>query len=504
MRSGVSKRSPSAWSRNVTGLASPVPVESQSTASDVTARLSALLERQRVAMREQPYPPLELRKDRLRRAIDTLITHEQRIVDAAHADFGNRHAALTLLTDVMAPVRTLRYSLRHVARWMRPDKRKPEFPMGLFGANASLFYQPLGVVGVVAPWNAPVALAYSPLGGILAAGNRAMIKPSELVPNVSAVIAEMTRHAFDESEVCVVEGEVDVARAFTALPFDHLVFTGGAGTARQVMKAAAEHLVPVTLELGGKSPAIVARGSDLDYAAAKIAFGKLANAGQVCMAPDFAMVHRSDLPGFVQAVGDAFRRYYPDVESNADYTRVHLPRQRQRLAAMVREAAQKGAKIEVLSGAAWSGLEQADPFPPVIVIDPALDTALMHEEVFGPVLPVVPYDDLPQAAGLLAGLSRPLALYFLGGSSADKDFVLKNTYAGGVTFDDVMLHPFMQDLPFGGVGESGMGRYLGFEGFKAFSNAKAVVQRPWMDVSKFLAPPFKPGLVRVMRRAIRF
>jgi coniferyl-aldehyde dehydrogenase len=466
--------------------------------------LSERLKRIKSAADAEPYPTATVRKDRLRRAIDELIRGEKQIVEAANADFGGRHEALTLLTDVMAPVRSLRYALRRVDRWMRPDKRKPEFPMAWFGARAYIFYQPLGVVGVAAPWNAPVALTFSPLGGILAAGNRAMIKPSELTPAVSSVIASLIRAAFEETEIAVVEGGVDVAQAFTALPFDHLVFTGAAGTARTVMKAAAANLVPVTLELGGKSPAIVARGADLAYAASKIAFGKLANAGQVCMAPDFALVHREDRAGFVREVHAAMQRFYPDVASNTDFTRVHLPKQRQRLASMILEAEKAGAKIEVLTGVPTASLESATLFPPVIVLDPPLDSRLMREEVFGPVLPIVTYDRLDDIPVLTRSLSRPLALYFIGGTAAEKDFLLKNTYAGGITFDDVMLHPFMQDLPFGGVGESGTGRYLGFEGFKTFSNAKAVLQKPWIDVSRFLAPPYTPTLSKVMRWALRF
>lgn len=466
--------------------------------------LLALLERQRAAARTEPFPTLAVRKDRLRRAIEALIANERRIVEACHTDFGNRHEALSLLTEVMAPVRSLRHALKNVERWMRPEKRRPEFPMGLIGARAYIFHQPLGVIGVVVPWNAPVALAYTPLAGILSAGNRTMIKLSEFVPTVSALTAEITRAAFDETEVAIVNGEVDVATAFTALPFDHLLFTGGAGTARAVMKAAATNLVPVTLELGGKSPAVVAQGADLGSAAGKIVFGKLANAGQVCMAPDFALVQRSDRDAFVEAVRTEMQRQFPDVSRNPDFTNVHLPRQRQRLAAMVEEAAREAAVVITLSGESIAELATTQRFPPVIVVDPPLDCRLMREEVFGPILPVVSYERLEDLPALLGSLSRPLAMYFLGGTRAQKDFMLRNTWAGGMSFDDIMLHPFMQDLPFGGVGESGMGRYLGFDGFKTFSNSKSVAEPPWIDAIKYLAPPYSPKLARLMRRALRF
>lgn len=465
--------------------------------------LQGILECQRAAANAEPYPTLALRKDRLRRAVDVLIMNEKRIVEACHADFGNRHEALSLLTEVMAPVRSLKHALKNVERWMRPEKRRPEFPMGLMGARAYIFHQPLGVIGVVVPWNAPVALAYTPLAGIFAAGNRAMIKLSECVPAVSALTAEITRAAFDETEVAIVNGEADVAAAFTALPFDHLLFTGGAGTARHVMRAAANHLVPVTLELGGKSPAIVAEGADLAKVVGKIVFGKLANAGQVCMAPDFALVHRRDRDAFVEAVRSEMLRQFPNVSSNPDFTNVHLPKQRQRLAAMVQEAAEGGGIVITLSGESVSDLQQTKRFPPAIVVDPRLDCRLMREEVFGPILPIVSYERFEDLPKLLGSLSRPLAMYYLGGTRAQKDFMLRNTWAGGMSFDDIMLHPFMQDLPFGGVGESGMGRYLGFEGFKTFSNAKAVAEPPWIDAIKYLAPPYSPKLAQIMRRSLR-
>jgi coniferyl-aldehyde dehydrogenase len=472
--------------------------------SNLAAGLESQLARLKRTAAADPYPSAKVRKDRIRRVVDELIRSEKLIVEAAAEDFGGRHAALTLLTDVLAPVRSLRYALRHVDRWMKPEKRNPEFPMAWIGARAYIFYQPLGVVGMVAPWNAPVALAFSPLGGVLAAGNLAMIKPSELTPNISALTCEMVKRAFDDTEVVAIEGEAEVAAAFTALPFDHLVFTGGASTARKVLMAAAPNLVPVTLELGGKSPAIVAPGADLAYAAGKIAFGKLANAGQVCMAPDFALVHRADQAAFVNLVRAAMKRQYPDVANNLDFTRIHLQRQRQRLSAMLIEAQKKGARIEVLSGENLTELEYSKRFPPVIVVDPPADCTLMTEEVFGPVLPIVAYDKLENATQLLANLPRPLALYFLGGNAAERDYILKNSYAGGMTFDDIMLHPFMQDLPFGGVGQSGMGRYLGAEGFQTFSNAKAVLKRPWIDVSRYLTPPFTPAYSKIMRRALRF
>jgi coniferyl-aldehyde dehydrogenase len=376
--------------------------------------------------------------------------------------------------------------------------------MGLIGGKASVFYQPLGVVGIVSPWNAPIALTFSPLASALAAGNSALIKPSELVPQTAELIAEMIGSAFDKTEVQAALGGADVARMFTALPFDHLIFTGGAAIARTVLAAAAPNLVPVTLELGGKAPAIVAKGSDIKYAASKIISGKFVNAGQACLAPDFVLVHRSDMTAFTEAARMAISRMYPDLSHNSDYTRVHLSNQRNRLIGLVEEAERCGAAIEVFGGETVNSLSESPRFPPVLIIDPPFHTQVMRTEIFGPVLPIVPYQTLADVVALLASLERPLALYYIGGNPSEKDYLLQNTYSGGVTFDDVMLHPFMQDLPFGGVGESGMGRYVGYDGFKALSNGKGVVQRPWIDLTRFVSPPFKPGLSRALRRVIRF
>ena len=480
-----------------------IHIASDLQADPIKADLSGRLAKLRAAYEAEPYPTAAVRKDRLRRGIDLLIRNDKRIVEAVQADYGGRPEVTCILADVLAPVRGFRHALRRVERWMRIEKHKTEFPMGLIGGRAYVFYQPLGVVGIVAPWNAPFGLAYLPLAAALAAGNRAMIKPSELTPNTSALIAELTARAFGEDEVCVVEGALAVSARFSELPFDHLLFTGGTRTARSIMRAAAENLVPVTLELGGKSPTIVAQGADLDYAASKIVAVKLTNAGQICMTPDFVLVHRDDQDAFVEAVERAYERFCPPSRGRQDQTRVHLQSQRRRLSGMVKDAEQRGATLKLVSAAAAKQLDHADPFPIVAVVDPPLDSAIMSEEIFGPLLPIVPYDTLEGAVQMLRKQSHPLALYFIGGDAKQRDYLLKNTHAGGVSFDDVMLHPFMQDLPFGGVGESGMGRYSGFAGFKTLSNGKSVAHRPWIDVTKYLAPPFTPAMSKLMRWALR-
>jgi coniferyl-aldehyde dehydrogenase len=385
---------------------------------------------------------------------------------------------------------------------MRPEKRKPDFPFNLLGARAYIFYQPLGVVGIMAPWNLPFGLGYAPLAGALAAGNRAMIKPSELTPHSSAIMAEITEEAFAADEVTVVQGGVEVAHRFSALPFDHLIFTGGAPIARHVMRAAADHLTPVTLELGGKAPVIIAKGADLDAVAAKVVSIKLANGGQACIGLDHVRVHRSDRDAFVGAVKRKAAQFFPDFAHNPDVCHVFLAKQRQRLARLVEDAAQRGVEIDIIGGGSIEQLPSDPKFPLVLLIDPPLDSAAMREEIFGPVLPIVGYDTLEELAGQIRAGERPLALYFLGGDKQQQEYLLRNTWAGGVTFDDFMLHAIQQDLPFGGVGESGMGRYGGHAGFKTFSNPKAVAHPPRIDLMK-MEPPYTAKMVATMRRLLK-
>ena len=480
------------------------PLAGNDTAEQIGADLQRRLARLRTAYDAEPYPEAKLRKDRLKRGIAVLLANEQRVIDAVNTDFGGRAEPTTLLADLMVPVRAMRYAIRNLDRWMKPERRRSDFPLGLLGMRSYVFYQPLGVVGVVAPWNAPLGLAFQPLASVLAAGNRAMVKPSELTPHTSALIAELAAQAWSADEVDVVQGGIEVGSRFTALPFDHIVFTGSTRTARAVLRAAAENLTPVTLELGGKAPVIVAKGSDLDYAASKIIGIKLTNGGQICMGPDHAMVHEAQRDGFVQAVEAAFKRFYPDYDTSSDVTRVFLPNHRRRLAALVQDAADRGARVIVTSGVPVSQLAEQERFPLVLVIDPPAEAVIMKEEIFGPVLPVVTFRSLDDAVAQVQSRPRPLGLYFIGGSAEEQRFLLKNTHAGGVTFDDVMLHPLMHDLPFGGVGDSGMGRHVGKAGFVALSNAKAVAHRPWVDITRYLQPPYPPAMGRIMRWAMRF
>ena len=469
---------------------------------EIRRELDARLALQRTAVDNEPYPELAVRVDRLRRALDATLKNEKRIVEATQADFGQRPELGALLAELMFPVSALRHAIKHVERWMRPEKRKADFPFNVLGARASIFYQPLGVIGIMAPWNLPYALGYAPLAGVLAAGNRAMIKPSELTPETSGLMEEITRDAFAPEEVTVVQGGVEVASRFSALPFDHLIFTGSAPVARHVMRAAADNLTPVTLELGGKAPVIIAKGSNLETAVEKVVNFKMGNAGQACMGIDHIRVHSSDLDAFVNALKRKMDQFFPDYASNPDVCHVFLQNQRQRLAGLVEDAAQRGAQIDLIGGDGIDQLASQSHFPLVLVIDPPLDAAVMQQEIFGPVLPIVSYDSLEEVAQQVRSGERPLALYFLGGSKQEQEYLLRNTWAGGVTFDDILLHALTQDLPFGGVGESGMGRYGGHAGFKTFSNPKAVAHPPKFNLFK-MDPPYTPKMSETIRRLLK-
>jgi coniferyl-aldehyde dehydrogenase len=475
-----------------------------STVTKAASNEKALVDffsKQRADFDSVPFPELKTRKDRIERARSALIQYRDKIVEAINEDFGKRPRMVSLLSDVLVPVRAMKHASANVAKWMKPERRAPDFPLGLIGARAYVQYQPLGVVGVMAPWNAPAALCMTPLAGILAAGNRALIKPSEFTEATSSVIREMIAVTFAPEEVAVVTGGVDTAKAFAALPFDHLIFTGGAKVARSVMRAASENLTPVTLELGGKSPAIVAKGADIQSAAESIVNGKLTNSGQICMAPDYALVWRPYLQEFRKSAEKAIQKFYPIELNGKDLAGLVGSSAHERCDALIEDARANGADIDTIS-VSQSAVSTNTSCPPSLVTGPKVSTRLMREEIFGPILPIVPFDTIDNALDIINELDKPLAAYLFGGSKEERRKIIREAPAGGMTIDDVMLHPFLQNLPFGGVGESGMGRYLGHDGFKTFSNAKAVMHRPWLNVGKYLHPPYTKKMEQMLEKAI--
>jgi acyl-CoA reductase-like NAD-dependent aldehyde dehydrogenase len=394
------------------------------------------------------------------------------------ADFGGRPKPETLWAEVFTSAESLKHARRHVEDWMRNSYR--EVALALQPAEAYVMPQPLGVIGVISPWNYPVFLAFSPLAGAIAAGNRVMLKPSELTPQTAALLASLIGGAFPKDQIAVVTGDAETGKAFSALPFDHLLFTGSTQVGRHVMRAAAENLTPVTLELGGKSPVLVSEDANLKRAADDIAYGKWLNAGQTCIAPDYILTPRSITDRFLELLAEAARRRFSE-----QYTSIINERHFDRLRQYVEEARSRGVEVRELVPV--SGTRK---LPPTLLLDPPDDLRVMQEEIFGPVLPVKRVGGLDEAIAYVNARPRPLALYLFARSAKVKEHVLTHTVAGGVVINDTLLHCACEDLPFGGVGESGMGAYHGYEGFATFSRMKPVFARTLPGLGGGTRPPY--------------
>lgn len=436
---------------------------------------------------------IAVRKDRLRRAIALVKDNADAFCDALSEDFGHRSRDQSLVTDIAGSIGPLNHALKHLDGWARREKRKVQFPLGLLGAKAWVEYQPKGVIGVIAPWNFPVNLVMAPLAGIFAAGNRAMVKTSEFTPRTAAVFAEACPKYFAADELAFFDGGPEVGEAFAGLPFDHLLFTGATGIGKHILHAAADHLTPVTLELGGKSPVIVGKGADLKQATERVALGKMLNAGQICLAPDYMLVPAVDEPQVVEGLKSAAAAMYPTLLSNPDYTSVVNDRHFQRLRDWLADAEAKGATIETVNPAGEDfAATNSRKMPLHIVRDVTDDMTIMQEELFGPVLPIAKYAGIDDAIAQVNRRDRPLGLYYFGSDAGERRRVLDRTISGGVTLDDVVFHVSMEDLPFGGIGPSGMGSYHGLDGFRTFSHAKAVFKQARLDVAKLagLKPPY--------------
>lgn len=453
-------------------------------------------EAQRQAFGRQPFPTLAERRDRLQRLAALLDRHEAALVQAISADFSGRSPHETRLAEAFVVRAGLRHALRHLKGWMR-ERRVPTQLHFLPGRNR-LLPQPLGVVGVVAPWNYPLQLSLGPALAALAAGNRVLIKPSELTPAFSALLERAVAEAFAPDEMSVVTGDASVGQAFSHLPFDHLFFTGSTPVGRLVAQAAAANLTPVTLELGGKSPAIVDSSADLDEAAQRIAYGKLLNAGQTCVAPDYVLVPTGQGEALARRIARAAERMYPTLRDNPDYTAIVSPRHHARLRDMVAEAAGLGATIVQVNPANESLEQGTRKIAPTLVLNPPAGARLMREEIFGPVLPILEVPSLDAAIAHVQQGDRPLALYWFGRDTAHRDRVLRETISGGVTVNDCLWHLGQEHQPFGGVGASGMGAYHGEWGFNTFSKLKPVFhQSRWAGTALF-RPPYGATFERLL------
>jgi coniferyl-aldehyde dehydrogenase len=457
-------------------------------ATTPVSTLAALFAAQRAAFAAEPYPSLGVRRDRLDRLLGVIEEGETEIVAAIAADFGVRSAHETRLAELFMIHAGIKHARRHLADWMRT--RAVPTPLYLWPGRSRIVRQPVGVAGIISPWNYAVQLALLPAVAALAAGNRILLKPSELTPHTAELLARLVADRFAAEEFSVVTGGPEVGEAFARLPFDHLFFTGSTAVGRRIATAAAENLTPVTLELGGKSPAIVHPDADLDTLAARLATGKLLNAGQTCIAPDYVLAHSEHVDALVEALAKSVAELYPTLGANPDYTGIVNDRHYARLCALVVDAEAKGARVVRVNPGSEVLPERARKLAPTLVVGARDDMLVMREEIFGPVLPIESYASIDEAIAKINARPRPLALYAFGGDAAWRGRMLRETFAGGVTFDDALWHFCNEDLPFGGIGASGIGAYHGECGFLAFTHQKAVFAQPRYNLSWLLRPPY--------------
>lgn len=449
----------------------------------------------------EPWPSHATRREWLA-ALERMLRESLGEIEAAiDADFGHRSAHETRLLEAFPCLEGIRHARKHLRRWMANERR----PTGrwFLPGRSLLVPQPLGVVGIIVPWNYPLFLAVGPLTGALAAGNRVALKMSEYTPRFAGLFRELVARHLGEGVALVVEGDAETGRAFSRLPFDHLLFTGSTAVGHHVMRAAADKLMPVTLELGGKSPAIVAPGFALARAAERIAVGKTMNAGQTCIAPDYALVPRAQLRAFVEALRASVDALYPQLRDTPDYTHVIDARHYARLAGYLDQARAAGCEVVALSSRMTEGDADRRRMPPFALLDPPGDLDVMRDEIFGPLLPVIGYDSLDGAIAHVNARPRPLALYYFDDDSTRIAHLLRATHAGGVTINDTILHIAQDELPFGGVGASGMGAYHGKAGFDTFSKLKPVFRQARVNGLGLFKPPYGPLFERMVKLLMR-
>ena len=443
--------------------------------------------KQREAFLRDGAPSLAHRLEALDKIQRLLVNYKNDIVEAISQDFGNRSSHETLMAEIFISITSIKHNKKHLSKWMKP--RSVPIAMDFKPGKGKVHYQPLGVVGIISPWNYPLQLAIVPVVQALAAGNRIMLKPSELTPNTSDLLKKMLSESFSEEEVAVIIGGPEVGAGFSGLPFDHLFYTGSTKVGRLVMQAAAKNLVPVTLELGGKSPCVIGTDCDLKRALPSITSGKLLNAGQTCVAPDYALVPKDKLDDFVSGFKEQAQKLYPTMADNQQYTSIVSDGHFERINALVEDARAKGAEIIEVSPKD-EDLAASRKIPPTLVLNVTEDMAIMSEEIFGPVMPVMTYSDSKEAVRYINEHPRPLALYYFGEDGAKRDDVILKTTAGGVCVNETLFHLAQEELPFGGVGPSGSGSYHGLEGFKTFSHEKSVFYQAKLNSTGLFRAPY--------------
>ena len=455
--------------------------------------LDALLELQRSKFRAEGEVTYSTRIDRLKRLKALIVENKTEFAITTKREFGGaRSYEFSLFSEFASKVEAINYSMKHLKEWMKPEKRKTNKPMNFLGGKSQVRHFPKGVVGIISPWNLPFGLTVAPLTSALAAGNRALLKPSEFVPKTAALFAEVVPKYFSEDEVAVVTGGADISQRFAELPFDHLLFTGSTKVGAKVMQSASKNLVPVTLELGGKSPVIIGRSAKLDLAGTRLTFGKLLNGGQLCLSPDYVAVPDELEEQLIARVIQEAQSMYPNITENADYAGVINERHFARLQNYIDDAVAKGAKLTIVGANKTRASKNNRRMPLHILQNVNEDMLVMHEEIFGPILPVMTYSDVAEVPDMIEPRRNPLAMYYFGKDKREQEYLLSNVQSGGVCINDITLHYVQEDLPFGGVGASGMGAYHGPEGFRSLSHARAIYSQTMIDVLPIIGarPPF--------------
>ena len=458
-----------------------------------TQNLEALVELQRSKFRAEGEVTYSTRIDRLKRLKALIVENKTEFAETTKREFGGaRSYEFSLFSEFASKVEGIDYAMKHLKEWMKPEKRKTNKPMNFLGGKSQVRHFPKGVVGIISPWNLPFGLTVAPLTGALAAGNRAILKPSEFVPETAALFAEIIPKYFSEDEVAVVTGGADISQRFAELPFDHLLFTGSSNIGAKVMQSASKNLVPVTLELGGKSPVIIGRSAKLDLAGTRLTFGKLLNGGQLCLSPDYVVVPNELEEQLIARVVHEAQSMYPNITENEDYAGVINERHFARLQNYIDDAVAKGAKLTIVGADKTRASEDNRRMPLHILQNVNEDMLVMHEEIFGPILPVMTYSDVAEVPDMIEPRRNPLAMYYFGKDKREQEYLLSHVQSGGVCINDITLHYVQEDLPFGGVGASGMGAYHGPEGFRSLSHARAIYSQTMIDVLPIIGarPPF--------------
>lgn len=448
---------------------------------------------QQHAYQQVSYPSFDERKENLIRLYNLLKQEQETFIHAIQQDYIHRSADETQIAEIIPSLSGIKYCLKHLKKWMQPQSK--EVSLLFQPAKAYVLAQPLGVVGIVVPWNYPLFLAFGPLCQALAAGNRIMLKISEYTPHFALALKQAIERIFPKDLICVVTGHTEIAQAFTQLPFNHLFFTGSTAVGKQVMQSASQHLTPVTLELGGKSPAIVTSTADLNEAVERIAFGKTMNAGQTCVAPDYVLIDSTLEDAFIHQYLKVLEQFYPSVANNSDYTAIINEQHFNRLNNYIHDAKQHGAHVSTMAG-------QGDGrrFLHCVIQHINDEMKIAQEEIFGPILPIITYQTIDEAITYINARPRPLALYYFGHDAKLQQHVILNTHSGGICLNETLIHVAQEDLPFGGVGASGMGRYHGVEGFRTFSHEKSVFVRPKLSFMKLIYPPYGKWIQKTLMK----